>query len=406
MIRIGTVLTLVILVVTVFQPMISAILPTSVTNVITKGDILIINLLCLITLQRLASKGRIKQYLKEPAFWFFIYIVLQGAVTIRTAHSSLSILLSNCVYILPFFLVLMSYSFLPNSLDSKPVRIVTYCIILLVVASIVLDLSGHAKMFSGRYTAILPVRYGFSQVHGLMPWPNILATLLVVLALFSLVIGIPRPWVYFLILLTPLTIVRAHVMSAFVSSFFIVKRKAIRFLIVLSILAGMVAFHEEVGKSLTELDITNAQTVYRLAYVYGSFQVFEKYPALGIGLNRLSNDTIWKKDSFYWNDQFDLPTELFGTDMSTSDTSMTMLGELGIVGVAITILLLVRFAHLAVKNDAKPFLLFLIPVFLWFYSFANLFFSYNFSLIFFMLYGDLLQRNSSRKEGICCQPST
>lgn len=272
-------------------------------------------------------------------------------------------------------------------------------VLLLSFISIVIDLAGYGSVFTGKYTSILPDRLGFRQIHGFMPWPNVMATTLVVFSLLLYIFDGKAVFVKIGYLLTIFTLVRAHIITTILLYTFSLKNKITKIIIIFSVvLTGIFTIPDFVKDSAQELSPENQETIYRLIYVVASWNALNDYPFFGIGINRMSNKAIWEMENFKIHTKYFLPTELFTIEMATSDTNITFLAEIGFIGICLYFIQFVYFIFLSFKVNRKKYILFLIPQVLWFYSFPSMMFSYNYGAFYWFLYGNLLALNWETKE--------
>jgi hypothetical protein len=249
----------------------------------------------------------------------------------------------------------------------------------------------------GRYGEIVLERFGFRQLHGFMPWQNTMATLLVI---SSVLLQINRDKSsaskigYFA---TFATLTRGYIISAIVLMIISMKSRLKRLLVMAACFFFIVSWFGMITESTYEL--ADSSSVYRVQHIIGSINVLADYPILGVGLARLSEASAWKLDQFFFQASYGMPITLFATDaagiidMGTSDTSVTLLGEIGIFGTILFGFQFYWYVKLAIANN-KKYLLVLVPIAITFYSTAGIMFSYGFGVFYWYLFGQLIAMNN------------
>lgn len=136
------------------------------------------------------------------------------------------------------------------------------------------------------------------------------------------------------------------------------------------------------------------EDTYRHHYLNGALNALADYPFFGVGLDRLSLSSHWEKDAFYFHYLYNLPTQIPGTyntaELSTSDSGLTLIGEMGGVGIVMICVLYFNFIYLSIKLNCKKYLYVVIQHFVYMYSAPSWLFNVFFSFPFWFLYGILI----------------
>lgn len=399
--KIKSIYFLIIIAMGVITPILTAHLPPIFNAVFSKLCLISLLTLTCVSLLR-APQKKAAFIFRSPAFIFFCYLIAQSLLTIASANSPLRIAISNVMFVVLFMCCFFIPALLSSYLNIQKIVRTLNILIFAAGISVAIDLLGYGKVFGGSYGDFLPERLGFSQVHGFMPWPNAFATYLLV---FSLLLHIFKPnskstWGGF-VLIFP-TLVRAHIVSTIVILLTAVKSRLMKI-----VLVGVVLFvasnslSDFISDSAKELNIDEgASSVYRLSYIVNSSQALLDYPLLGVGLNRLTNRSTWEQDNFSLHNRYQLPKELFGNDMGSSDTGLTFFYEVGLIGVVLYLFQLVHFVILAYRLNCKNYALFVVSQLLLLYSFPSIVLSVTFGIYYWFLYGNLIARSWEKKSDV------
>ncbi len=148
---------------------------------------------------------------------------------------------------------------------------------------------------------------------------------------------------------------------------------------------------------ISELDPTNSDKIYRLAYINESINILFDYPFFGIGLNRLTNSAIWELDSYYWHFKYGIPDTLFSKKLNTSDTGFTFFAEIGLLGVAFYLVSMLYFIYLCYRLKKYRYAYLLIPQVTLLYSFPSILFSMSFGIFYWFFYGLLVSADYKQR---------
>ncbi|MCM0083598.1 O-antigen ligase family protein [Geomonas sp. Red32] len=329
----------------------------------------------------------------NPATLFLGYFFIQGPLTVLTANSSVKIVAVNFLFTLipctAAFLVAAAFGRYADI--GKIVKLLSFCI-MISIASIVLDAFGYADFWAGKYVDLNPVRFGIRQFHGLMPWPNVMATMLIIFSIVRHILARNQFITRLGYLAVFATSVRAQIATAIILLILSFKSARTRLILFVLFLALIVLTFSDVKQSTNEFGKSGSSVIYRIVYAVGSLDILKDYPVFGIGLNRISDTAIWELDGYYFHKIYSLPTTLDNWSMANSDTSVTYIAEFGGIGLILFIAQFVWFIQIALRSNERKFLFILIPIVVWFYSATNLLFSSTFGVFYWFVYGLMVSR--------------
>jgi hypothetical protein len=335
------------------------------------------------------------KFIMNPATCFIYYLILQSCIVTLTAGSKLhNVVYELSAYLLPCLSILLITTFVSKHNDGNAYWIINL-VIYAAIVSIILDALGCMTFFAGRYKELLDVRYGVRQLHGFMPWPNGMATVIVVFGILQQILK-PNSAAYKMgYVATFGTITRAYILSAVF--LLIISLKSRKNKILAFVFLVVFAYFSSSTVKESTYEIVNPDTVYRLQYVWASSKVLADNPIFGIGLGRLSDSVLWKYDNFSLHNQYQIPSEFYSSEkgsweMASSDTSLTLFAEIGCIGSLLFVLQLAWFIRIAIKANSRRFLIILVPMFLPFYSTPNIFFSFTIGIFYWFLYGILISK--------------
>lgn len=347
--------------------------------------------------------NKLHNLLINPATCFLYYLILQSVITLLTAeNTALGFFYELSAYILPSLFVLILSALTTSTVEYKIEPLINI-VLFVAIVSLVIDGLGYADFFAGRYSDYLPERFGFKQLHGFMPWPNAMANLLL---MFGLIQQIFKPKAlafrigYFAIIST---FTRSAIAAAFALFFITFDKSRLKMLptkpslavgFFILVIITFLSFRS-VKDSVDEFRRPDA--VYRLQYVSASMKSMIDYPIFGVGLGRLSERSLWEKDNFKFQNKYGLDDSITsyrnGTvDMGGSDTSVTLLAEIGLVGLILFAFQFVWFVRIAIKTGNMEYLLIFIPLVMLFYSTAGVIFSFNVGVFYWFLFGKLVSK--------------
>jgi len=339
--------------------------------------------------------NKLNNILLNPATCFLYYLIFQTTITVITAGNKLhNIVYELSTYLLPCLAILVVSILVSKYNDGKVCRLINF-FIYAATLSLVVDALGYGDIFAGRYKEALLERFGVKQLHGFLPWPNAMATLLVVFGVIQQILK-PKTVAYKIgYLSTIATLTRTYILASLVLLVTSIKGRGKKILV--GALLFFLSYLSFGALKESTYELISPDTVYRLRYVWASFDVMNDYPIFGIGLGRLSDAAIWKNDKFSFHNHYGMPSELYtraqgSWEMASSDTSLTIFAEIGFIGTLLLVLQLFWFIRIAIKTNSREFMLVLIPMAASFYSTAGMLFSFTFGVFYWFLYGMLISK--------------
>lgn len=292
------------------------------------------------------------------------------------------------------FAFFSSFFFFKFNFRARRFQVILTWILFIYLGSTILDFIGVLKSFQAN--RVLEYKYGFKVITGFSPNANNASLFLFNISLLLFLIDRSKlPIIGMLISI--LTFSRSAFLQVISFLFFTVRKKSTRILYILALVClvgfNYKQFSEPIEQTILELDSKNKDWVYRVAFLNATGEVFKESPIIGVGFNRLSELPYWEADNFFFHNKYNLPRNIYGLEygevLTTSDTSITLIAEIGIVGVLMFAILFYDFNRLTRKHKLMKFNLVYIPIIFGVFQITGSVFNLSFFLPFWVLYAYL-----------------
>lgn len=333
-----------------------------------------------------------------PLFFFLI----QPFIQFFTAQLPFSIVVNIVQILCLSVLIFIAATEIDIEKDSDLIS--SFCKISLVIylSSLPIVLFIDRTFFLGNYP--LYDRFGFNPIDGYFPHHNVASFFLLNISLLLFMTKGIDKWLYLAIFFIILTTSRSGISQAIFIIIVIFGRQKhwYKYLIYLGIIILFISLLDFImpiiEATLLQLDYSNKDTIYRLGYIKNTVDAFSDYPIFGVGYNRLSINIYWELDNFFIYNKYSLTNRIVGTgadtaDLATSDTSITVIAELGLIGIICFGLIFKKYLSLTRANKLWKFNLVFIPIVLGIFQISGFIFTYSNFYIFWFLYGMLIKCN-------------